>query len=90
VQQLDLVQLHWWDYSIPGMVDAALALAELREKGLVRHVGLTNMNTQAVAQIVDAGVPVVCNQVRALALGGPAPGGAGLVPAAARALVDPG
>ena len=36
---MDLVQLHWWDYNIPGMVDAALMLAELREEGSIKQVG---------------------------------------------------
>ena len=26
MKRLDCLQLHWWDYAIPGMVDAALAL----------------------------------------------------------------
>ncbi|KAG0591614.1 hypothetical protein KC19_1G188300 [Ceratodon purpureus] len=64
VQKLDLVQMHWWDYDIPGMVDVAKSLADLREKGLITSVGVTNMSTEALAQIVDAGVPVVCNQVQ--------------------------
>lgn len=55
--------MHWWDHSIPGMVDAALALTELKEKGLIANVGMTNMNVEALSQIVDAGVPVVNNQV---------------------------
>mmetsp|Transcript_20955 Transcript_20955/g.45854 ORF Transcript_20955/g.45854 Transcript_20955/m.45854 type:complete len:370 (+) Transcript_20955:26-1135(+) len=61
---LDLVQMHWWEYGIPGMVDTAKALADCQAKGLIKHVGLTNMNVDAVSQIVDAGVPVVCNQVQ--------------------------
>ena len=32
-----------WDYSIPGMVDTAKSLADLQAKGLIKHVGLTNM-----------------------------------------------
>ncbi|GAX79676.1 hypothetical protein CEUSTIGMA_g7117.t1 [Chlamydomonas eustigma] len=64
MESLDLVQLHWWDYSIPGMVDVALALADLREKGLVKNVGLTNMDVPAVSKIVDAGVTVSSNQVQ--------------------------
>lgn len=63
VQKLDLVQLHWWDYSIPGMVDTAKVLMDLRGKGLITSIGTTNMSTEALALIVDAGVPVVCNQV---------------------------
>lgn len=64
VSQLDLVQMHWWEYSIPGMVDTALALADLQAKGLIRHVGTTNMDTAALSAIVDAGVDVACNQVQ--------------------------
>lgn len=64
VPKLDLVQLHWWDYSMKGLLDVALSLAELREKGLITSIGTTNMSTEALAKIVDAGVPVVCNQVQ--------------------------
>lgn len=64
LQQLDLVQMHWWDYSIPGMVDAALALTDCKEKGLIKQVGVTNMDVAATAKMVDAGVPVVSNQVQ--------------------------
>ena len=32
-----------WDYGIPGMVDTAKSLADLQAKGLIKHVGLTNM-----------------------------------------------
>ncbi|KAJ9517691.1 hypothetical protein QJQ45_003981 [Haematococcus lacustris] len=62
VPQLDLVQLHWWDYSVPGMTEVALALADCKAKGLIRHVGTTNMDCQALTQLLDAGVPVVANQ----------------------------
>ena len=64
VPKLDLVQLHWWDYSMKGMVDVALSMAELREKGLISSIGTTNMSTEALAKIIDAGVPVVSNQVQ--------------------------
>lgn len=52
-----------WDYNIPGMVDAAKSLADLQAKGLIKQVGLTNMNVEAVSSIVYAGVPVANNQV---------------------------
>lgn len=61
---LDLVQLHWWDYDVPGYVEAALWLDELRAAGKVRHTGLTNFDRQRVAEIVAAGVPVVSHQVQ--------------------------
>ena len=34
---LDLVQLHWWDYDVPGYVEAAAWLDELRRAGKIRH-----------------------------------------------------
>ena len=61
---LDLVQLHWWDYDVPGYVEAASWLDELRAAGKVRHIGLTNFDQQRVAEIVAAGVPVVSHQVQ--------------------------
>lgn len=64
VDALDLVQLHWWDYEVPGYVQAASWLDELRAAGKVRHIGLTNFDQQRVAEIVTAGVPIVSHQVQ--------------------------
>lgn len=62
--RLDLVQFHWWDYSIPGYVDAALWLSELQKKGKVRHIGVTNFDAARLRELLDAGVPVISNQVQ--------------------------
>lgn len=64
IERLHLVQLHWWDYAIPGHVEAALYLQELKERGKIQHIGVTNYNTVQLAQLVDAGVDVVSNQVQ--------------------------
>ena len=64
VEALDLVQLHWWDYAAPGIVEAAHELDRLRRAGLIRHVGVTNTNAAHVQAIVAAGVPLVSNQVQ--------------------------
>ena len=64
VERLDLVQLHWWDYEVPGYVDAALWLGELQRAGKIRHIGLTNFDHARVAEIAAAGVPVVSHQVQ--------------------------
>lgn len=64
LEALDLVQLHWWDYDIPGAVDAACWLNDLRRAGKVRHVGLTNFDVTHVRDIVEAGVPIVSHQVQ--------------------------
>jgi aryl-alcohol dehydrogenase-like predicted oxidoreductase len=64
VERLDLVQLHWWDYDVPGFVDAALWLDDLRRAGKIRHIGLTNFDQKRLLEIVDAGVPIVSHQVQ--------------------------
>ena len=64
VDQLDLVQLHWWDYEVPGYVDAARWLDELRRAGKIRNVGLTNFDHVRLGEIAAAGVPVVSHQVQ--------------------------
>jgi aryl-alcohol dehydrogenase-like predicted oxidoreductase len=64
VERLDLVQFHWWDYRVPGMVDAALALAALQREGLIRLVGGTNFDTPQTAAMRDAGVPLASMQVQ--------------------------
>ncbi len=61
---LDLVQLHWWDFGVPGWVRAAEWLAELREEGIVRHIGVTNFGSDSLRTLLDAGIPVVANQVQ--------------------------
>ena len=61
---LDLVQLHWWDFGVPGWVRAAEWLAELREEGVVRHVGATNFGADALRTLLDEGIPIVTNQVQ--------------------------
>jgi aryl-alcohol dehydrogenase-like predicted oxidoreductase len=64
VESLDLVQLHWWDYEIDGVLDAARWIDEQRRDGRVRHIGLTNFDAGHVQRFVDAGIPVVSNQVQ--------------------------
>ena len=59
---LDLVQFHWWDYAVPGYLETAHDLLRLKEKGKIRHIGLTNFDTAHVKEIVDAGIPIVSCQ----------------------------
>ena len=63
VKCLDLVQFHWWDNSVPGCLEAAKALHRLCKEGSVRHIGLTNCDTEQTREIVDAGIPVASTQV---------------------------
>ena len=64
VDGLDLVQLHWWDYGVPGYVEAAAWLDELRRAGKIRHLGLTNFDQRRLGEIVAAGIPIVSHQVQ--------------------------
>ena len=64
VERIDLVQFHWWDYGVPGWIDAASWLDELRQAGKIRHLGLTNFDQPHLAQILAAGVRVVAHQVQ--------------------------
>ena len=61
---LDLVQLHWWDYDIPGYVEAAAWLDEIRRAGKIRNLGLTNFDRQRLGEVVAAGIPIVAHQVQ--------------------------
>jgi aryl-alcohol dehydrogenase-like predicted oxidoreductase len=64
VDRIDLMQLHWWNYDIPGHVEAALHLQDLADEGKIKHVGVTNYNTEKLAELIDGGVRVVSNQVQ--------------------------
>ncbi|MFB6218821.1 MAG: aldo/keto reductase [Halobacteriaceae archaeon] len=64
VDALDLVQFHWWDYSVDNYVDAARHLAALHDEGKIAHVGVTNFDVPHLRELVEAGVPVVSNQVQ--------------------------
>jgi len=64
VERLDLVQLHWWDYGVPGCVEAALWLDELRRNGKIRHVGLTNFDRKRLSEIVAGGAAITSHQVQ--------------------------
>jgi aryl-alcohol dehydrogenase-like predicted oxidoreductase len=62
--RLDLLQFHWWDYRDQRFLDALRHLADLRDAGKIRHLALTNFDTERLALIVDQGIRVVSNQVQ--------------------------
>jgi aryl-alcohol dehydrogenase-like predicted oxidoreductase len=63
-ERLDLVQFHWWDFTIPRYVDTAFELDRLRRAGKIARIGLTNFDTAHLAELVDAGIPVASHQVQ--------------------------
>lgn len=64
VDRLDLVQLHWWDYDIPGVLEAAGHLMALQREGVIGQLGLTNIDTPHLQALLTAGMPVVSHQVQ--------------------------
>jgi aryl-alcohol dehydrogenase-like predicted oxidoreductase len=63
-ERLDLVQFHWWDYAIPGAIEAAGWLAELQREGKIDCLGGTNFDTPHTADLVSAGIDLVSMQVQ--------------------------
>ena len=64
VDALDLVQFHWWNFDVPGWLEAAGHLAELKRIGKIRQLGVTNFDTPRLRALLDAGIPVVSHQVQ--------------------------
>ena len=64
VNTLDLLQFHWWDYKDANYLNALDYLSELRDEGKIRHLALTNFDTEHLQAIVDHGIRVVSNQVQ--------------------------
>ena len=64
VSSLDLLQFHWWDYNNPYYMDALKYLSDLRDEGLIKHIGLTNFDTERMQIMIDSGLQIVSNQVQ--------------------------
>ena len=61
--RLDLLQFHTWYYADPGWLDCLFWLQELKEEGLIRHLGLTNFDTAHLRIALHSGIEIVSNQV---------------------------
>jgi aryl-alcohol dehydrogenase-like predicted oxidoreductase len=64
VDYLDLLQFHWWDYNNEYYLDALKYLSELRDEGLIKHIGLTNFDTTRMQIMMDSGLQIISNQVQ--------------------------
>jgi len=64
VEQLDLVQFHWWDFTIKRYVEVAKMLDDLQKKGLIRYIGLTNFDTERAQELHDAGINILKDQIQ--------------------------
>jgi aryl-alcohol dehydrogenase-like predicted oxidoreductase/enamine deaminase RidA (YjgF/YER057c/UK114 family) len=61
--RLDLLQFHAWNYADPSYLDSLTYLQELKDEGLIRHLGMTNVDTAHLRMILHSGIEVVSNQV---------------------------
>ncbi len=64
VDTLDLLQFHWWDYSDSAYMDALHHLSDLQREGKIRHLALTNFDTERLKIIVEGGIKIVSNQAQ--------------------------
>ena len=64
VESIDLLQFHWWDYSDTRYLDALYHLSTIRDEGKIRHIGLTNFDTDRIEIMLEQGFKLVSNQVQ--------------------------
>jgi aryl-alcohol dehydrogenase-like predicted oxidoreductase/enamine deaminase RidA (YjgF/YER057c/UK114 family) len=62
-ERLDLMQFHAWNYAHPSWVDCLYWLQEMKEEGLIKHLGLTNFDAAHLQIVANSGIKVVSNQV---------------------------
>ena len=64
VESLDLLQFHWWDYADERYLSAVAHLKELQSEGQIKHLALTNFDTEHLRIIIERGIGIVSNQVQ--------------------------
>jgi 2,5-diketo-D-gluconate reductase B len=62
VDHVDLLLLHWPAEDIAPLEETMEALSEVREAGLTRHIGVSNMPSAMLQRALDL-APIVTNQV---------------------------
>jgi aryl-alcohol dehydrogenase-like predicted oxidoreductase/enamine deaminase RidA (YjgF/YER057c/UK114 family) len=60
---IDLLQFHAWSYAHPAWLEALFYLQELRDEGLIGHIGVTNLNAAHFNMLLASGLDIVSNQV---------------------------
>lgn len=61
---IDLLQFHWWDYNNASYLDALNNLSKLQSEQKIKHIGLTNFDTQRIKIMLEHGFKIVSNQVQ--------------------------
>lgn len=62
-EQIDLLQFHAWQYADPAWLDALSHLQELKEEGLIKHLGVTNFDTAHLQIALSHGIDISTNQI---------------------------
>jgi len=62
-ESIDLLQYHAWNYADPSWLETLFDLQDLKREGLIRHLGLTNVDTAHLRMVKASGIDVVSNQV---------------------------
>lgn len=60
---LDLLQYHAWNYADPEWLDSLFWLQELKEEGILAHIGLTNFDAAHLRIALASGIDIVSNQI---------------------------
>jgi diketogulonate reductase-like aldo/keto reductase len=63
VEQLDMLQYHAWNYADPAWLDSLFWLMELKQDGLIGHLGLTNFDAAHLRVACASGIEILTNQV---------------------------
>jgi aryl-alcohol dehydrogenase-like predicted oxidoreductase/enamine deaminase RidA (YjgF/YER057c/UK114 family) len=63
VDTIDLLQFHAWNYADPGWLETLFHLQELKSEGLIRYLGLTNVDAIHLHMLIASGVEIASNQV---------------------------
>lgn len=63
VDTIDLLQFHAWYYPDPSWLDGLFYLKELKEEGLIKHIGVTNFDAAHLRIALASGIPIVSNQI---------------------------
>ena len=61
---IDLLQFHWWDYNDDSYLDALNHLSKLQNEQKIKHLGLTNFDTERVKIMIENNFHIVSNQVQ--------------------------
>ena len=64
VEQVGLVQFHWWNYEAPHYLDAMAELFALKEHGKISQVGITNFDLDRTREFTEAGFKPASTQVQ--------------------------